>query len=228
MLNAFTGAPRRATVTATICLLILAAPASAQTSDTHRAGPEIAVGVFQHGANFHPLGAKLIFDLPKLPDGQIYEGQEEDGTVDVQLAYRTAPLHFLLKPRLTAKAQISTAGRTSFASLGAEWRQHVLKGRLYGQVGIGLTVHDGYRFTPDPFEPGLSLTEAARRYGIYRRRTSFGSQVLFNPNASIGVRLSPRWAAELSWEHFSHRQLFSDQNPGIDNVGLRLVRTLGR
>ena len=191
-------------------------------------GSEIAIGVLEHGANFHPLGSQLIFDQPKLPVGQIYEGSEEDGTVDVQLVYRSAPLRFALKPRLTGKLQINTVGRTSFASLGAEWRQHVLRGRLYGQVGIGLTLHDGYRFTPDPFAPDLPSAEVRRRYDIYRRYTSFGSQVLFNPNASLGVRVNPRWAVEVTWEHFSHRQLFSEQNPGIDNVGLRLVRTLGR
>lgn len=190
-------------------------------------GPEIALGVLEHGANFHPLGGQLVFDLPQLPHGQIYEGSEEDGTVDMQLLYRTKPLRFALKPRLTAKLQINTAGRTSFASVGAEWRQHVLQNRVYGQIGIGLTVHDGYRFTPDPFEPGLSIGEAQRRFDVYRRRTSFGSQILFNPNASIGVRLSRRWAVEATWEHFSHRQLFSKQNPGIDNIGLRLVHTFG-
>lgn len=191
------------------------------------AGPEVAVGLLQHGSNFHPLGNELIFHLPKLPAGQIYEGSEEDGTVDVQLVYRSVPLHFALKPRLTGKLQINTAGRTSFASLGAEWRQHVLHGRIYGQIGVGLAVHDGYRFTPDPFEPGLPIGEAQRRYDIYRRRTSFGSQVLFNPNASLGVRLNPRWAIEATWEHFSHHQLFSKQNPGIDNLGLRLVHAFG-
>lgn len=191
-------------------------------------GAEVAIGVLRHGANFHPLGGKLIFDLPELPDGQIYEGFEENGTVDVQIAYRTAPLRILLKPRLTAKAQINTAGRTSFASIGAEWRQHILRGRVYGQAGIGATVIDGYRFTPDPFQPGISTDEAWRRYDIYRRRTSFGSKILFNPNASIGVRLDRRWAVELAWEHFSHRQMFSDTNPGIDNVGIRVVRRLGR
>ncbi|HXH16255.1 MAG TPA: acyloxyacyl hydrolase [Sphingomonas sp.] len=190
-------------------------------------GSEIAVGILQHGSNFHPLGEKLIFDLPDLLPGQVYDGQEEDGTVDVQLVYRTAPLLFALKPRLTGKLQVNTAGRTSFASFGAEWRQHILKGRIYAQVGVGLTVHDGYRFTPDPFEPGLPIGEARRRYGIYRTRTSFGSQILFNPNASLGARLNPRWAVEVTWEHFSHHQWFSDQNPGIDNLGLRLVHTFG-
>lgn len=202
-------------------------PAVAQQM-AQQAGPEVAVGVFRHGANFHPLGSRLTF--PALPPGQFYDGSEENGTTDVQLGYRSAPLRpgWTLKPRLTAKVQVSTAGRTSFASVGAEWRQHVLKGRLYGQVGIGLSIHDGYRYTPDPFEPGLSDAEAWRRYDIYRHRTGFGSRVLFNPNASIGVRIDRRWAAELAWEHFSHHQWFSEQNPGIDHQGLRLIRTLGR
>ncbi|MBB5712804.1 acyloxyacyl hydrolase [Sphingomonas xinjiangensis] len=194
---------------------------------TRWAGSEVAVGVLQHGSNFHPLGGKLIFDLPKPPGGQIYEGFEEDGTVDIQLVYRSPPLRLMFKPRLTAKVQINTDGRTNFASVGAEWRQRLLQGRLYGQIGIGLAVHDGYRFTPDPFEPGLAIGEARRRYDVYRTRTSFGSRVLFNPNASIGVRLSRRLAVEATWEHFSHRQLFSKQNPGIDNLGLRVVRTFG-
>ncbi|MFX6040399.1 hypothetical protein ABTE96_20740, partial [Acinetobacter baumannii] len=85
---------------------------------------------------------------------------------------------------------ISLDKRTSFASVGAEWRQHILGGRVYGQVGIGVSVHDGYRFTPNPFVPGLPLAEARRRFAIYQTRTAFGSRVLFNPNASIGIRLS--------------------------------------
>jgi lipid A 3-O-deacylase len=190
------------------------------------AGSEVAVGLLEHGSNFHPLGDELVF--PDLPAGQIYDGGEEDGTVDVQLVYRSAPLRWALKPRLTGKVQVNTAGRTNFASLGAEWRQHVLHGRIYGQVGMGLTIHDGYRFTPDPFEPDLPIGEARRRYHIYRTRTAFGSRVLFNPNASLGVRLNGRWAIEATWEHFSHRRLFSKQNPGIDNLGLRLVHTFGR
>ena len=88
-----------------------------------------------------------------------------------------------------------------------------------------MSVHDGYRFTPNPFVPGLPLAEARRRFAIYQTRTAFGSRVLFNPNASIGIRLSRKWAAELAWEHQSHAQLFSDQNPGIDHVGLRLVHS---
>lgn len=215
-------------VCAAMALVSISASVRAQDLGENAQRPELAVGALAHGVDFHPLGSRLVFNLPDLPPGEVYEGFEEDGTLDVQLVYRSAPLRFALKPRLAAKVQISTAGRTSYASVGAEWRQHVLNGRVYGQVGIGATIHDGYRFTPDPFAPGLPLSEAQRRYDIYRTRTSYGSRVLFNPNASIGVRLDRRWAVEATWEHFSHAQLFSKQNPGIDHLGLRLVRTLGR
>lgn len=213
-------------------LLLATVPAGAQdmTPQAHppasRSSPEVALGIFQHASRIHPVGERLVF--PQLPPGFVYEGEEERGTVDVQIVYRTGPVRFPLKPRLTAKLQVNTAGRTDFASIGAEWRQHVFRGRVYGQAGIGVTIHDGYRFTPDPFAPGISTAEADRRYAIYQDRTSFGSRILFNPNAALGVRLTSRWAVELAWEHFSHRRIFGAQNPGIDNFGLRLVRTLGR
>lgn len=208
-------------------LALASAPAMAQdnTGPSQPGAPEILAGVFEHGSNFHPLGGRLF--SPRPPVGTIFEGEEENGTVDIQFGYRSAPLRFALKPRLTGKLQINTAGRTNFASLGAEWRQHVLNDRVYGQIGIGIAIHDGYRFTPDPFQPGLTPAEALRRAEIYVTRTSWGSRFQFNPNASLGVRLNHRWAVELAWEHFSHRQIFSEQNPGIDNLGLRLVRTLG-
>ena len=208
---------------------LCAAMALASDSAAAREGTpatEIGVGIFRHGANFHPLGEQLVFDRP--PPGVFLADSGEDGTVDVQVLYRGAPLKILLKPRLTAKLQASTAGRTSFASIGAEWRQHVAGNRVYGQIGIGVTIHDGYRFLPDPFEAGISNGEAWRRFDIFTTRVGFGSRVLFNPNASIGVRINRRWAAELSWEHFSHRQIFNEVNPGIDAVGFRLIRTIGR
>lgn len=212
-------------------LMLMPLPATAQDetqASLQSNEPELGVGLFRHGANFHPIASRLTFHLPALPPGQVYDGQEEDGTTDVELLYRSRPLRILLKPRLTGKAQINTDGRTSFASVGAEWRQHILRGRFYAQAGIGVTVIDGYRFTPDPFQPGLNGDEAQRRYNIYLRRTSFGSKILFNPNASVGVRLDARWALEIAWEHYSHRRLFSQQNPGIDNVGIRLTHAFGR
>ena len=64
--------------------------------------------MFQHGSNFHPLGERLFF--PRTPAGVLIEGEEEYGTADIQMSYRFAPVRYLLKPRVTAKAQISTGG----------------------------------------------------------------------------------------------------------------------
>ena len=199
--------------------LIAAPAASRQPFDRGRA--EIGIGVLDHGI-------RRPFTSPPPPGFDIYEGEEERGSVDLHLVYRTAPVDFALRPRLTARIQVNTAGGTNFASLGAEWRQHVLHGRVYGQIGIGLAIHDGYRFTPDPRAPGLTLAETLRRIEIDATRTSFGSRVLFNPNLSLGLRLSERVAVEAAFEHFSHATLFSAQNPGINNLGLRLMVALGK
>lgn len=196
-------------------------PAMAQGAAAAQARPEFAIGGLAHGIR------KPFRSAPPAAFA-LYEGEEERGTADVEILYRSAPFSAALKPRLTAKLQLNTGGRTNFASVGAEWRQHVLRGRLYGQIGIGLTLHDGYRYTPDPFVPGISMQEAMRRYDIYSRRTAFGSRLLFNPNLSVGVRLDDRWAVEVAFEHFSHAGIFSDQNPGINNLGIRLVRNWGR
>lgn len=205
---------------AAVALAPLAAAAQDAGGTASRPGSEIALGLLAHGIRRPWTVAP--------PGDAIYEGEEERGTVDVQLVYRTAPLAKALHPRLTARLQLNTDGRTDFASVGAEWRQHILRGRVYGQAGIGLAIQDGYRYVPDPFAAGLSVDEASRRYDIYARRTGFGSRVLFNPNLSLGFRVSSRWAVEAAFEHFSHRRLFSSQNPGIDTVGLRLVRALAK
>jgi lipid A 3-O-deacylase len=36
------------------------------------------------------------------------------------------------------------------------------------------------------------------------------------------VRVSSRATIEASWVHMSHAQLFSRENPGIDNLGVRV------
>jgi lipid A 3-O-deacylase len=38
----------------------------------------------------------------------------------------------------------------------------------------------------------------------------------------VGTRINSRISIEASWVHLSHAQLFARQNPGIDNLGVRL------
>jgi hypothetical protein len=46
--------------------------------------------------------------------------------------------------------------------------------------------------------------------------------VLFEPEIGVGVEVTERMSVEASWVHMSHATLFSGQNPGIDNIGVRL------
>ena len=51
---------------------------------------------------------------------------------------------------------------------------------------------------------------------------AFGSRILFEPEIAVGAEINDRLSIEASWVHMSHGTLFSRQNPGIDNFGVRL------
>jgi lipid A 3-O-deacylase len=105
-------------------------------------------------------------------------------------------------PSPYAFASVSTQGGTDLAAAGLSWK---LGGRIYLRPGIGLAVHD--------------RSSHVVRGGL---RGDFGSRILFEPELGLGVRLGDRLSAEASWIHVSHATLFSHQNPGMDNIGLRL------
>ena len=123
--------------------------------------------------------------------------------VDVELGWRGGRiLGALGGPRPHAFVSLNSAGQTHFAAAGLSWR---IGNPVYVRPGIGLAVHTG---------PG--------RDDPTGRRIWFGSRILFEPELGVGVQLNPRVSIEASWVHLSHAQLFSDQNPGLDTVGLRL------
>ncbi|WP_344708873.1 acyloxyacyl hydrolase [Sphingomonas humi] len=127
------------------------------------------------------------------------EADREDG-VDFSAGIRgNGILGTPLQPHLFA--QVNTNGGTNFlaAGLSAKFGRS-----LYVRPGLGLAIHDG----------------SASRFDR-RDRLAFGSRILFEPELAVGTRLNDRLSIEASWVHFSHAQLFSGQNPGIDNIGVR-------
>ena len=139
-------------------------------------------------------------------------GRYEGGT-DLVAGARTAPVARLLRAdvRLHALVQVNINGGTDFAAAGASLRWP-LGSRAYIAPGLGIAVHDGHG-------------------GDFQRRPDrlyLGSRVLFEPELSLGVRLSERWAIEASYVHLSHAQLAGKQNPGLDTIGGRLVYRFGR
>ncbi len=126
--------------------------------------------------------------------------------VDFQAGWRgerIRGLGFIGAPSPYAFAALNSNGDAHYAAAGISWK---IGGRFYARPGFGLAVHTG-PIHPDPGEP----------------RRSFGSRVLIEPELGLGYRFSQRLSAEASWIHMSHAGLFnSRQNPGIDNIGVRL------
>ena len=124
----------------------------------------------------------------------------EDGA-DVQLGYRGGSIgHTPLQPYLFGA--LNTAGETSYAAVGLSAK---FGGSIYVRPGLGIAIHNG---SADKF--------------FRTDKIAFGSRVLFEPELGVGTRINDRLSVEASWVHMSHAQLFGRENPGIDNLGVRL------
>ena len=129
----------------------------------------------------------------------------EDG-VDLQLGYRLDPVLPLarIEPYLFGSVN-SEEGGTDFVGGGVSRKFGF--GGVFVRPGVGLVVHNAPDLRVDPVT-GL--------------RTDLGSRVLFAPEIAIGMAVAPRLSIEASWVHISNARLFdSQQNPGIDMIGVR-------
>lgn len=124
-----------------------------------------------------------------------------EGGLDLQLGYRGGRLgHTPLQPY--AFGALNTSGNTSYAAIGLSAK---FGKNIYVRPGIGLAIHNG----------------SAADY--YRwDRIAFGSRILFEPELAVGTQVNDRLSVEASWVHMSHATLFSHENPGIDNLGVRV------
>jgi hypothetical protein len=122
---------------------------------------------------------------------------------DVQLGYRGGRIAGTpLQPYIFGA--LNTAGDTSYAAAGISAR---FGKSIYVRPGLGLAIHSGSaRKFQDPSNDEID----------------FGSRILFEPELAVGAQVNQRLSVEASWIHMSHAQLFSHQNPGIDNFGFRL------
>jgi hypothetical protein len=129
----------------------------------------------------------------------------EDG-LDLQIGWRGGRIGSTrLQPYVFGA--LNTAGETSYAAVGLSAK---FGDRLFIRPGFGIAIHNG---STDDFQ----RTD----------RIAFGSRILFEPEVGIGARISDRATIEASWVHMSHATLFGGQNPGIDNLGVRLSWRLG-
>ena len=136
------------------------------------------------------------------------------------------PLRLLGRPSPYVLATVNTDGGTNYAAAGLSWRLD-LGQRVYLRPGVGLAVHDGDVDFPSPYEPGLTTTDRRARFDRGRQEIDLGARVLFEPELAVGWRVNDRLAVEASWMHVSHGRVAGGQNPGLSDVGVRLVYGLG-
>lgn len=130
---------------------------------------------------------------------------QEDGA-DLQVGYRFDPILPLARIEPYVFGSLATAdGATDYVGAGVG-RKFALGG-FYVRPGVGLVIHDA---------PGLRVNS------LTGFRTDLGSRVLFAPEIAFGAQVAPRISVEASWVHISNARLFdSQQNPGIDSIGIR-------
>jgi hypothetical protein len=144
------------------------------------------------------FGGLFVHDI----DSPLTKSGVERG-VDLQVGWRGEPMTSL-KIQPHAFVSLNSAGNSHYAAVGISRK---FGDRIYVRPGIGLAVHTG---------------SAAKHQITGNKEIEFGSRVLFAPELAVGARLNERMTIEAAWIHLSHAQLFAKQNPGIDNVGVRL------
>lgn len=139
------------------------------------------------------------------------EGQEQGASVVADYVFDSPDaLRMIGSPRPYVGASVSASGYTSFADAGLLYRAEGR--RLYVEAGAGLAVHDG-ELEPTPGDPD---------------QIAFGSRVLLHFTLGAGVRLTDRWALELSAQHWSHGGVFDDSNnDGADVLAIRAAYRFG-
>ncbi|MFL6726523.1 MAG: acyloxyacyl hydrolase [Sphingomicrobium sp.] len=126
--------------------------------------------------------------------------------VDVSLGYRGGRIGHLWSGELQPYvfAAINSAGNTNYGAVGISAR-FPLGRDWYFRAGLGAAIQTG----------------SAGKY-FRTDKIAFGSRVLFEPEIGLGTQVSRRVSLEASWVHMSHGQLAGRENPGIDNLGVRL------
>ena len=126
-----------------------------------------------------------------------------EGGADLMLGYRGGRIgRTPLQPYLFGA--LNSAGQTSYAAAGIAAKFSLGKA-IYIRPGLGLAIHNG----------------SAGKF-FRTDKIAFGSRVLFEPELGIGTNINNRLSIEASWVHMSHAQLRGRENPGIDNLGVRL------
>ncbi len=138
-----------------------------------------------------------------------FSGCCAERAADVEFGLRSAPWARVLTAELRGHVlgSVNTRGGLDFAAAGVSLRFALPLTGVYLAPGIGAAVQDG----------------SAAHIPVRADRLYLGSQVLFEPELSIGARLVGPFAVEASYVHLSHAHLAGSLNPGFNALAVRGV-----
>ncbi|MGE0741553.1 MAG: acyloxyacyl hydrolase [Hyphomonadaceae bacterium] len=167
---------------------------------------EVHVGVMQH--NICVTNCK--------------NADKEDGpNVEFQVSFDSPTwLDWAASPQPYLIASVNTAGETSYAGFGLEWRWDFAENWAL-EPGVGYVIHDGE--TNNPFANGTP--EAA---AFAEEHVLLGSEDLFRTSLALTYDFEGPWEAQVLFEHLSHGQILGNgRNQGLDNIGIRFGYQFG-
>lgn len=110
----------------------------------------------------------------------------------------------------------ATDNGVNFAGFGVIWRWEFADGWAF-EPGFGYIIHDGELDNPNP-------DDSAGSAAFSREHQLLGSRDLLRASFALEREFSPRFAAQLYWEHMSHGQILdTGRNQGLDYVGVRIL-----
>lgn len=147
---------------------------------------------------------------------------KEDGpNAEFQVSFDSPQfLSWAFSPQPYVMASVNTAGETSFAAVGLEWRWRFAEHWAL-EPGLGYAVHNGE--TNNPYANGTQ--EAA---DFAEEHVLLGSRDLFRTSLALTYDAPGPWEVGLIFEHLSHGQIIGHgRNQGLDEFGLRVGYQFG-
>jgi len=167
----------------------------------------LSLGFMASTAAAEPLGgiiSEVRFGVlaHDVPIGIATENIESGVDLNAEILFaRWSPKSWNFRPHLGV--QVNTGDDTSQIYAGFTTTHYFPDTRVWGAFSGGGTLHNG----------------ETSRFG--KDRKAFGSQVLFRLALEVGVDIGNHASVSLYYDHESNAFL-ADENPGIDNVGVRL------
>lgn len=142
-----------------------------------------------------------------------YSPDKEDGAgVNAEVLFASPYfLHGVGAPRPHIGVMVATdPDATSQVYAGLEWKANISR-RFFVAGSVGGAVHNG---ETDTFDPAVDLPRLDETLFL-------GCPVLFRLAADVGVEITEKIAASITWSHISNAGL-CDDNEGLDNLGVRV------